>query len=78
MKSAVFERQQNQLPIALSALSTAIPKFPKFVKLYMIQGQVHQQLSNNSAARASFAAGIKACPKEPTLWILASGLEEGA
>ncbi|KAF4618007.1 hypothetical protein D9613_012849 [Agrocybe pediades] len=29
-----------------------------------------------AAARSSFAAGIKACPKEPTLWILASRLGE--
>jgi pre-mRNA-processing factor 6 len=76
MKSAVFERQQNQLSAALSTLSTAISKFPKFAKLYMVQGQIHQQQSNNTAARASYAAGIKACPKEPTLWILASRLEE--
>ena len=76
MKSAVFERQQNQLSTALSTLSTAISKFPKFAKLYMVQGQIHQQQSNNTAARASYAAGIKACPKEPTLWILASRLEE--
>lgn len=32
----------------------------------MVHGQIHQQLSNNSAARASFTVGIKACPKEPT------------
>ena len=76
MKSAVFERQQGQNPVALSLLETALKKFPKFAKLYMIQGQIHQQTGNIAAARASFAAGIKACPKEPTLWILSSRLEE--
>ena len=60
-------------PLESMNLSTAISKFPK---LYMVQGQIHQQQSNNTAARASFAAGIKSCPKEPTLWILASRLEE--
>ncbi|KAF9546672.1 hypothetical protein CPC08DRAFT_648976 [Agrocybe pediades] len=76
MKSAVFERQQGQTSTALETLATALKKFPKFAKLYMIQGQIHQAAGNIAAARSSFAAGIKACPKEPTLWILASRLEE--
>lgn len=76
MKSAVFERQQGQLSLALETLEAALKKFPKFAKLYMIQGQIHQSQKNFPAARASFAAGIKACPKEVTLWILASRLEE--
>lgn len=57
-------------------LSTAISKFPKFAKLYMIQGQIYQSQKAYPAARGSFSAGIKACPKEVTLWILASRLEE--
>ncbi|KAJ2928272.1 hypothetical protein H1R20_g8821, partial [Candolleomyces eurysporus] len=77
MKSAVFERQQSQYTSALQTLSTAIQKFPKFPKLYMIQGQIYaQHLKNVPAARTAYANGIKACPKEPTLWILASRLEE--
>ncbi|KAL9711314.1 U4/U6 x U5 tri-snRNP complex subunit Prp1 [Leucoagaricus gongylophorus] len=76
MKSAVFERQLGQLRDALDTLETALAKFPKLAKLYMIQGQVHQQLKNVSAARASFAAGLRACAKNATLWILASRLEE--
>ncbi|PPQ92100.1 hypothetical protein CVT25_008294, partial [Psilocybe cyanescens] len=42
MKSAVFERQQGQATTALSTLQTALQKFPRFAKLYMIQGQIHQ------------------------------------
>jgi pre-mRNA-processing factor 6 len=42
----------------------------------MIQGQIHQSRNNYPLARASFAAGVKTCSKEPTLWILASRLEE--
>ncbi|KAL0574605.1 U4/U6 x U5 tri-snRNP complex subunit Prp1 [Marasmius crinis-equi] len=76
MKSAVFERQQGQAAAALETLAAAIKKFPKFAKLYMIQGQIHQDQKNFPAARGSFMAGYKACPKEPTLWILASRLEE--
>ena len=76
MKSAVFERQQGHLDQALATISTALLKFPKFGKLYMIQGQIHQSRNNYPLARASFAAGVKSCSKEPTLWILASRLEE--
>lgn len=42
----------------------------------MIQGQIYQDKKQYMAARASYAAGMKACPKVPTLWILASRLEE--
>ncbi|KAI0086964.1 PRP1 splicing factor, N-terminal-domain-containing protein [Irpex rosettiformis] len=76
MKSAVFERQQGQHSMALETLEAALKKFPKFAKLYMIQGQIYQSQKNYPAARASFAAGIKQCPKDATLWILASRLEE--
>jgi pre-mRNA-processing factor 6 len=76
MKSAVFERQQGQISVALETLSTALQKFPKFAKLYMIQGQIHQSQNNIALARASYASGYKACPKEVTLWVLASRLEE--
>ncbi|KAF8644774.1 hypothetical protein AX16_008280 [Volvariella volvacea WC 439] len=76
MKSAVFERQQGQIDAALQTLQAALTKFPKFAKLYMIQGQIYQAQNNFPAARAAFATGYKACPKEPTLWILASRLEE--
>lgn len=76
MKSAVFERQHGQPETALKILSSALSKYPTFPKLYMIQGQIHQTAKDYPAARASFAAGIKRCPKDVTLWILASRLEE--
>jgi pre-mRNA-processing factor 6 len=76
MQSAVFERQQGHLDHALATISTTLLKFPKFGTLYMIQGQIHQSRNNYPLARASFAAGVKACSKKPALWILASRLEE--
>ncbi|KAK7690203.1 hypothetical protein QCA50_006854 [Cerrena zonata] len=76
MKSAVFERQQGQIQAALETLETALKKYPKFPKLYMIQGQIYQSQKKFPNARASYSAGIKQCPKEVTLWILASRLEE--
>lgn len=76
MKAVVFERQQGQIEVALSILEEALKKYPKFAKLYMIQGQIHQAKGNTPSARAAFAAGLKNCPKDPNLWILASRLEE--
>lgn len=76
MKSAVFERQQGQADLALKTVSTALSKYPKFAKLYMIQGQIHQAAKDYSAARAAYAAGLKAVPKDIILWVLASRLEE--
>jgi pre-mRNA-processing factor 6 len=63
MKCAVFERQQGQTEQALETVKTALAKFPKFAKLYMIQGQILQAQGNVPAARATYAAGYKACPK---------------
>lgn len=76
MKSAVFERQQGQLDTALETLAIALKKFPNFAKLYMVQGQILQSQKKYNEARATFKAGRNACPKETTLWILASKLEE--
>jgi pre-mRNA-processing factor 6 len=42
----------------------------------MIQEQIHQAANNYSAARAAYAAGTKAVPKDITLRVLASRLEE--
>ncbi|RPD55484.1 TPR-like protein [Lentinus tigrinus ALCF2SS1-6] len=67
VKPAIFERQQDQLSNVLETLATAIKKYPKFAKLYMIQGQIHHQQGNLAAARAAYAAGIKACPKDVNL-----------
>jgi len=76
MKSAVFERQQGNIDVALNLLEDALKSYPKFGKLYMIKGQILQAQKKYDEARATFAAGTKACPKEIPLWILASRLEE--
>jgi len=65
----------NRIKLSATLFNT-IFKFPKFAKLYMVQGQIHQQQSNNTATHTSFVAGIKACPKEPTFWILVRRLKE--
>ena len=76
MKSVVFERRQGQLEQALTTVNQALAKFPSFAKLHMIKGQILTDMNDLPAARAAYAAGVKACPKSTTLWILASRLEE--
>lgn len=76
MKAAVFERQQGNLKASLEALDTALSKYPKFSKFYMIKGQIEHSLNDIAAGRATYAAGMKVCPKDVRLWILASRLEE--
>jgi len=76
MKSAVFERQQQQHEQALATVNEALAKYPSFDKLYMIKGQINEDLGNVAEARATYAKGVKACSKSVTLWILASRLEE--
>ncbi|KDQ20970.1 hypothetical protein BOTBODRAFT_100573 [Botryobasidium botryosum FD-172 SS1] len=76
MKSAVFERQQGQLENALLTVNTALTKYPTFAKLHMIKGQIHTDMGDIPSARTAYAAGLKSCPKNTTLWILASRLEE--
>jgi hypothetical protein len=65
---------KGQYAAALETVSTALSKFLKFAKLYMIQEQIHQMQKNFPAACALYAAGLKACAKEVTLWVLASKL----
>ncbi|SRR5258708_4011148 len=76
MKSAVFEWQQGNLQAAVQTVEAALTKFPKFAKLHMIKGQVLMDLKDVVGARAAYSSGVKLCPRVPTLWILASRLEE--
>ena len=54
----------------------ALSKYPKFAKLYMVQGQILQAAKGYSGARAAYVAGFKAGPKDIMLWVLASRLGE--
>ena len=42
----------------------------------MVKGQMLQSQNDIPAARATYAAGVKECPKDVRLWILSSRLEE--
>lgn len=57
-ESGCVRKHQGQLDTALSTLKEVISKFPKFSKLFMIQGQIHQTKQNYPQARAAYAAGL--------------------
>ncbi|KAG4108716.1 PRP1 splicing factor, N-terminal-domain-containing protein [Neocallimastix lanati (nom. inval.)] len=79
MKSVVLERQLKNYDAALELLKTAVVKYPKFDKLWMIYGQIYQDdLKDLSEARQYYNKGLKNCPKSIPLWLLASRLEEQA
>lgn len=60
----------------LKMFFTTLSKCPKFAKPYIIQGQILLAVKDYSAAHAAYTAGIKAVPKDITLWVLGSVLEE--
>ncbi|KAF8488325.1 hypothetical protein F5888DRAFT_1809771 [Russula emetica] len=59
LKSAVFELQQGRSELALKTVTTALSKYPKFAKLYMVQGKIHQAANNYPAARATYLSRLE-------------------
>ncbi|KAI1402290.1 pre-mRNA splicing factor [Hypoxylon fuscum] len=76
MKSAVFERQLNDLDAALDLVQQALNLFPTSAKLWMIKGQIYEDLDKPLQAREAYSTGVKAVPKSVPLWLLYSRLEE--
>eukprot|EP00122_Pirum_gemmata_P018811 Pgem_evm1s17623 len=62
MKSALFEWQQNDCTRALELLDEGTKTFPKYPKMWMMKGQINEQLDNLKAARIAYNEGIAACP----------------
>ncbi|KAI1649182.1 pre-mRNA splicing factor [Daldinia loculata] len=76
MKSAVFERQLDDLDAALDLVQQALNLFPTSAKLWMMKGQIYEDLSKPLQAREAYSTGVKAVPKSVPLWLLYSRLEE--
>ncbi|KAI1657319.1 pre-mRNA splicing factor [Daldinia decipiens] len=76
MKSAVFERQLDDLDAALDLVQQALNLFPASAKLWMMKGQIYEDLSKPLQAREAYSTGVKAVPKSVPLWLLYSRLEE--
>ncbi|KAI1501486.1 pre-mRNA splicing factor [Biscogniauxia marginata] len=76
MKSVAFERQLNDLDAALDLIQQALNLFPAYAKLWMIKGQIYEDLGKMLQAREAYATGVKAVPSSVPLWLLYSRLEE--
>ncbi|PFH56884.1 hypothetical protein XA68_15823 [Ophiocordyceps unilateralis] len=76
MKAVVFERVQGQTESALDLVLQALSRFPTAPKLWMLKGQIYEDLGQVEAAREAYAAGVKAVPGSVPLWLLHARLEE--
>ncbi|KAI0881712.1 pre-mRNA splicing factor [Annulohypoxylon maeteangense] len=76
MKSAAFERQLDDLDAALDLVQQALNLFPASAKLWMMKGQIYEDLGKPLQAREAYSTGVKAVPKSVPLWLLYSRLEE--
>jgi len=83
MKSALFERENENFEDALTLIEEGLSRYPKFAKLYMMGGQIcsedlPMEKSSLDRARKFFQRGLQECPDSTVLWILTSRLEERA
>jgi pre-mRNA-processing factor 6 len=74
-KSVVLERELGDNQRALGLVNQALAIYPKFDKLWMMKGQIFEDLGKVVGAREAYSNGIKNCPKSIPLWILAARLE---
>lgn len=58
MKSAKLEWCLNDLKAALRLLDEAIGMFPEFPKLWMMQGQIYEQMEDLSKAFDAYNTGV--------------------
>ncbi|KAL1869992.1 hypothetical protein VTK73DRAFT_2862 [Phialemonium thermophilum] len=76
MRSVAFERQQGDNEAALDLVQEALQLFPAAPKLWMMKGQIYEDLGMVPQAREAYSAGVKAVPSSIPLWLLYSRLEE--
>ncbi|PMB72060.1 Pre-mRNA-splicing factor prp1 [Beauveria bassiana] len=77
-KSVVFERVQGDADTALDLTLQALQLFPAAAKLWMLKGQIYQDMGKVGLAREAYATGVKAVPRSVPLWLLYARLEEDA
>lgn len=76
MKSVVFERVHGTSEMALDLVLQALQLFPNAAKLWMLKGQVYEDMEKTGQARDAYASGVKAAPSSVALWLLYARLEE--
>ena len=78
MRSVAFERQLGNSDAALELVQEALQLFPAAPKLWMMKGQIYEDMDRLPQAREAYSTGVKAVPSSVPLWLLFSRLEEGA
>ncbi|ORY65404.1 PRP1 splicing factor [Pseudomassariella vexata] len=75
-KSAAFERSLGNQDAALDLINEALNHFPGSPKLWMMKGQIYEDLKKTPQAREAYATAVKAVPSSVPLWLLYVRLEE--
>ena len=76
IKSVAFERQLGNDETALDLANQALQLYPRADKLWMMKGQIYENINKLPQAREAYGTGTRACPKSVALWLLSSRLEE--
>lgn len=78
MKSIKLEWVLRNLSEAEKLLAEAVQRYPDFSKLWMMKGQIHEELNHLDNAREAYKLGTKKCPHSIPIWLLLARLEENA
>ncbi|MBN3292960.1 PRP6 factor, partial [Polypterus senegalus] len=78
MKSVKLEWVLGNIEAALDLCAEALRHYEDFPKLWMMRGQIEEQIENTDRAREAYNQGLKKCPQSTPLWLLLSQLEEKA
>ncbi|KAI8908545.1 PRP1 splicing factor, N-terminal-domain-containing protein [Gorgonomyces haynaldii] len=76
MKSVVLERVLKHNERALELVNGALNQFADFAKLWMLKSQILVDMNQLQEARETLSRAVKLHPKNTTIWIMASRLEE--
>lgn len=76
MKSALLERDLGNTEEEAHLLITALSKFPKFDKLYLMLGQLEERTKKLEKARDTYLDGVKNCNNSIPLWLSLASVEE--
>ncbi|KAM7200123.1 PRP1 splicing factor, N-terminal domain containing protein [Rhypophila sp. PSN 637] len=76
MRSVAFERQLGNNQEALELVNQALQLFPAAPKLWMMKGQIYEDLDMVAQAREAYSTGVRTVPSSVPIWLLYSRLEE--
>ncbi|XP_043945818.1 pre-mRNA-processing factor 6 [Protopterus annectens] len=76
MKSVKLEWVLGNTMGALDLCEEALKHYGDFPKLWMMKGQIEEQMGQPDLARDAYNQGLKKCPHSIPLWLLLSRLEE--